>query len=139
MQEMTNEKDINKEFKVSSNFPSKEYVKWLQHTIAQLEMSKKNIKDGLVLREVEDGIKRRSSIIRSIYDEAFFYNIMDLFFAGEMELVEKSCSREVLKLCVLQMQNLKGLKKDIYQDFPEYYQMKCKINDAIIESILGER
>lgn len=65
-------------------------------------------------------------LIEAINVESYFYNVMDLLFAGEIEEAQKSYSSDVIQCCMLALNKPMGRTQKIYIDFAEHFGMLNK-------------
>lgn len=115
-----------KEFSIESNYPQKEYVKYLKNEILNLKSSKNNIKDSYVLKLIDEKISRIDSLVQEILADSFHYNVMDMIFAGEKELAKEMCSQDTFQYCSFLLDNPSGTMKDIYITFANKFNMQRK-------------
>lgn len=114
------------EFSIQSNYPQKEYVRYLKHEIKKWLITKNNTKDTQILLLIDEKISSIDSLAQKILTDSFHYNVMDMIFAGEQELAKIMCSQDTFQYCSFLLDNPSGTVKDIYITFANNFNMQRK-------------
>ena len=108
-------------FAPQSNYPSKEYINYLQwridNLIILLEKEKSERKKNILKKDIE-GLY---NLIKHINKNSVGYRIMDLIFAGESEKAKNTYPINLYEQNVENFKNLVGLAGIIYESFSSEY------------------
>lgn len=117
------QKTVEEKFVITSKYPSQGYVKYLKYNKSILEKELNIFTEVYVRNVLAEKIEQIEQTINEISNESNWYQIMDMLYLGEYDLLKQKCSDDTLEKCMLLLQNPLGLIKDVYVNFASQFNM----------------